>query len=44
MECKYCVYYWQEQDESYPRCHYENDPYEAPCAPDDYVPDDYYGD
>ena len=29
-----CGYYWQEADEEYPRCHY-NDPWPAPCEYDD---------
>lgn len=29
-----CGYYWQEEGEPYPRCHY-NDPWPAPCEYDD---------
>lgn len=29
-----CGYYWQEAEEPYPRCHY-NDPWPAPCEYDD---------
>lgn len=25
-----CGYYWQEEGEKFPRCHY-NDPWPAPC-------------
>ena len=30
-----CGYYWQEEGEAYPRCHYD-DPWPAPCEYDDY--------
>ena len=37
MNCKQCLYYWQEEGESFPRCHYESigefDP--APCECED---------
>ena len=29
-----CGYWWQEEDEAYPRCHYD-DSYPAPCECDD---------
>lgn len=29
-----CGYYWQEEGEDYPRCHY-NDPWPAPCEYDE---------
>ena len=29
-----CGYYWQEDGEAYPRCHYD-DPWPAPCEYDD---------
>lgn len=29
-----CGYWWQEEGEGYPRCHYD-DPYPAPCEYDD---------
>lgn len=29
-----CGYYWQEEWEDYPSCHY-NDPWPAPCEYDD---------
>lgn len=33
MKCNdNCGYYWQEEGERYPRCHYpDNDPFPAPC-------------
>lgn len=30
-----CGYYWQEEGEDYPRCHYPNDGTPAPCEYDD---------
>lgn len=37
MNCKTCGYYWQDEDENFPRCHYESmgdfDP--APCEYED---------
>lgn len=30
-----CGYYWQEEDEDYPRCHYPDDGTPAPCEYDD---------
>lgn len=36
-----CSYYWQDEDEAYPRCHYEDPMFPAPCdQDDDYEPDD----
>ena len=37
MTCKTCPYCWQEEGESYPRCHYESmgDFDKAPCEYDD---------
>ena len=36
-----CGYYWQEEDEDYPRCHYPDDGTPAPCEyDDDYEPED----
>ena len=29
-----CGYWWQDEDESYPSCHY-NDPWPAPCEYED---------
>lgn len=32
-----CGYFWQDEDEDYPRCHYpDNDPWPAPCEQEDY--------
>lgn len=31
LECKNCSYYWKEDYERYPTCHYDYDPYYAPC-------------
>lgn len=30
-----CGYFWQEEDEEYPRCHYPEDGTLAPCEYDD---------
>lgn len=30
-----CGYYWQEEGEDYPRCHYPDDGTPAPCEYDD---------
>lgn len=41
LQCKDCAYYWREEDEKWPRCHYESlgtfDP--APCEIE-YEPDE----
>ena len=39
MKCTDCSYYWQEEYENYPSCHYPYDDNEAPCNYDD-EPDD----
>lgn len=38
-----CGYYWQEEGEDYPRCHYD-DPWPAPCEYDDEPKGDNYDD
>lgn len=35
-----CGYYWKDEDEEYPRCHYPDDGTLAPCEYDDYEPED----
>ena len=30
-----CGYYWQDEDEDHPRCHWEDDGFPAPCEEDD---------
>lgn len=30
-----CGYWWCDEDEKYPRCHYD-DPWPAPCEHDDF--------
>ena len=36
-----CGYWWKEEDEDYPRCHYPDDGTPAPCEyDDDYEPED----
>lgn len=30
-----CVYYWQDEDEDYPTCHYDGS-FNAPCEEDDW--------
>lgn len=39
-----CSYYWQDENESYPTCHYNDPIFPAPCEeydePDDYDYDD----
>lgn len=41
-EKRNCSYYWQDEDEDYPRCHYDDPMFPAPCEEDDdyYEPDD----
>ena len=41
-EISNCGYYWKEEGEEYPRCHYPDDGTKAPCEyEDDYEePDD----
>lgn len=47
--CANCGYWWQEEWEDYPSCHYEGPTEWAPCEQDDfqdteeYDPDLYYG-
>ena len=31
-----CGYYWQEPWEEYPRCHFEDDGFPAPCEEEDW--------
>ena len=31
-----CGYYWQEEGEDYPRCHYSDDRFPAPCEEETY--------
>ena len=31
-----CGYYWQDPWEEYPRCHFEDDGFPAPCEEDDF--------
>lgn len=40
MKCVDCSYYWQDENDAFPRCHFERiaDWDEAPCEYDD---DDY---
>lgn len=38
-----CGYYWQEEGEAYPRCHYD-DPWPAPCEYDDEPEGESYDD
>lgn len=33
-----CSYYWKDEDEAYPTCHYNDPMFPAPCEEDD---DDY---
>jgi len=42
-ECEKCGYYWQEEGEDYPRCHYSDDRFPAPCEEEEYEEpyDDY---
>lgn len=41
MKCEECCYYWKDENEAYPRCHYDDPRFPAPCEEDD---DDYYED
>lgn len=34
--CDNCGYYWEEEWEKYPGCHYGDQPWPAPCEYDDY--------
>ncbi len=36
-----CGYFWKDEDEDYPRCHYPDDGTKAPCEYDDDYEDDY---
>lgn len=36
-----CGYYWQDKDEDYPRCHYPDDGFPAPCEYDDFEEGEY---
>ena len=42
-ECEKCGYYYQEEGEDYPRCHYSDDRFPAPCEEEVYEEpyDDY---
>lgn len=40
-ERRNCGYFWQDEDEAYPRCHYDDPMFPAPCDQDD---DDPYED
>lgn len=33
--CEMCGYFWQEEDENHPYCHYEGVEAWAPCEQDD---------
>ena len=35
MNCAYCGYYWQDEDEDYPYCHYVGPNEWAPCEQED---------
>lgn len=35
MRCNNCGYYWKDDDEAFPYCHYD-DPWPAPCEQDEY--------
>jgi hypothetical protein len=34
MKCTECCYYWQDEDENRPRCHWEDPRFPAPCEYD----------
>lgn len=34
MKCADCMYCWQDENDDFPRCHYEGE-WEAPCELDD---------
>lgn len=36
-----CGYYWRDENEAYPRCHYPDDGFPAPCEYDDEDEEDY---
>lgn len=34
-EKRNCSYYWRDEDEAYPCCHYDDPRFPAPCEEDD---------
>lgn len=41
MKCIDCNYCWQDENDDYPRCHFEGW-WTPPCEENDYVSDDDY--
>ena len=42
-EKRNCSYYWRDEDEAYPCCHYDDPRFPAPCEEDDEdCEDDFY--
>lgn len=41
MKCSECNYCWQDENDDYPRCHFEGW-WAPPCEENDYVSDDDY--
>lgn len=35
MKCKDCFYWWQDEDDDFPQCHYEGLDGTAPCEYED---------
>jgi hypothetical protein len=40
MKCAECGYYWQEEDERFPCCHFEGPNGWAPCEQEEYDEED----
>ena len=34
-EARNCGYFWKDENEDFPRCHWEDDGFPAPCEEDD---------
>lgn len=45
-ELRNCGYYYQDEEDNFPRCHYEDHSFPAPCEQedDDYIDDNDYED
>lgn len=41
MRCENCGYYWQDEEDKYPHCHFEGPDGWAPCEQDEYEEEEY---
>lgn len=41
MKCTDCPYYWKNEEDAFPCCHFE-ETWEAPCETEDYYEEEYY--